>query len=115
MRNDSRSSKRPRFTDQEREKLIAEYRASGQGQREFAQQQGIKVGTLRQWIYRLRLPQRIVRRNKRAFQEVPIAEVAFLNSWAAELQLPRGVALRLNSHPSAQWIGDLVQKLGQIC
>ena len=115
MRNDSNPSKRPHFTHQEREKLIAEYHASGLAQREFAQRQGIKVGTFRQWIYRPRSPLPMAPRKKAEFQEVSISEVAFLNSWAAELQLPRGVTLRLNSQASAQWIGALIQKLSQIC
>ena len=52
---------------------------------------------------------------KPVFQEVPLPEVAFLNGWAAELQLPRGVALRLNSNASVEWVAALVQKLGQVC
>ena len=115
MRNYSVACKRPRFTHQEREKLIVEYRASGLAQREFAQQQGIKVGTFRQWIYRRRSPHPITRGKKSGFQEISVSEVPFLNGWAAELQLPRGVALRLNCHASAEWIGALVKKLGQIC
>jgi hypothetical protein len=115
MRNHSVSSNRLRFTQQEREKLIVKYRASGLAQREFAQEQGIKVGTLRQWIYRPRSPLPMARGKKFGFQEVSISEVPFLNGWAAELQLPRGVALRLNSNASVEWIGALVQKLGQVC
>ena len=115
MRNDSSSSKRPRFTHQQREKLIVEYRASGLAQREFAQQQGIKVGTFRQRVYRPRSAHPITRGKQSGFQEISLSEVPLLNGWAAELQLPRGVALRLNCHAKVEWIGDLVQKLGQVC
>ena len=115
MRNHSVASKRPHSTQQEREQLVAKYQASGLTQREFAQQHGVKLGTFQQWVYRPRLPHPIARRKKPGFQEVSLTEVPFLNGWAAELQLPRGVALRLNSHANAQWIGALVQKLGQIC
>ncbi len=115
MRNYSVPSRRPHSTQQEREELVAKYQASELTQREFAQQHGVKLGTFQQWIYRPRLPHRIGRAKKPAFQEVSITEVPFLNSWAAELQLPRGVTLRLNSQASAEWIGALVQKLGQIC
>ena len=115
MRNHSVASKRLRWTQQEREQLVAKYQAGGLTQREFAQQQGVKLGTFQQWIYRPRSPAPIAARQKPAFQEVSITEVPFLNGWAAELQLPRGVALRLNSHASAEWVGALVQKLGQIC
>jgi len=115
MRNHSIASRRPRSTPQEREQLVAKYQTSGLTQREFAQQHGVKLGTFQQWIYRPRSPEPIARGKQPAFQEVSITEVPFLNGWAAELQLPRGVALRLNSHASAQWVGALVQKLGQIC
>jgi len=95
--------------------LVTKYQSSRLTQREFARQHGVKLGTFQQWIYRPRFPQRIVRRKKPAFQEVSITGVPFLNGWAAELQLPRGVALRLNCHASAEWISALVQKLGQVC
>jgi hypothetical protein len=95
--------------------LVAKYQTSGLTQREFAQQHRVKLGTFQQWIYRPRSPDPIARRKPPAFQEVSITEVPFLNRWAAELELPRGVALRLNCHPSAEWVGALVQQLGQIC
>ena len=115
MRNHSVTSRRSSWTQQEREQLVAKYQASGLTQREFALQHDVKLGTFHQWIYRPRSPQRIARTKKPAFQEVSLTGVPFLNSWAAEVQLPRGVALRLNCHASAEWIGALVQKLGQIC
>ena len=115
MRNHSVPSRRPRWTQQEREQLVAKYQTSGLTQREFAQQQGVKLGTFQQWIYRPRSPDPIARGKQPAFQEVSLTEVPFLNRWAAELQLPRGMALRLNCHASAEWVGALVQKLGQIC
>lgn len=115
MRNHLIASRRARSTQQEREQLVAKYQASGLPQREFAQQHGVKLGTFQQWIYRPRSPHRIAKAKKPAFQEVSITEVPFLHSWAAELQLPRGVTLRLNSHASAEWTGALVQKLGQVC
>ena len=115
MRKHLATSRRPRWTQQEREELVAKYQASDLTQREFAQEHGLKLGTFQQWVYRPRSPHPLARRKKPTFQEVSITEVPFLNSWAAELQLPRGVALRLNSHAGAEWIGALVQKLGQIC
>ena len=115
MLNHSIASRRRCSTQPEREELVAKYRASGLTQREFAQQHGVKLGTFQQWVYRPRSPHPLTRRKKLAFQEVSITEVPFLNGWAAELQLPRGVALRLNAHASAEWVGALVQKLGQVC
>lgn len=115
MRNHLIASKRRCSTQQEREQLVAKYQASGLTQREFAQQHGVKLGTFQQWVYRPRSPQPITGRKKPGFQEVSITEVPFLSGWAAELQLPRGVTLRLNSHASAEWVGALVQRLGQVC
>ena len=115
MQNHSLPSRRPHSTPQLREELVAKYQASDLTQREFAQQHGVKLGTFQRWIYRPRLSHPIASTKKPAFQEVSMTEVPFLNSWAAELQLPRGVVLRLNSHARAEWIGALVQKLAQIC
>ena len=115
MRNYTVSSRSPRWSRQERERMVAKYHASQLSQREFALQHGLKLGIFQQWIYRPQSAQAVVRDKNPAFQEVSITEVPFLNGWAAELQLPRGVALRLNSHASPEWIGALVQKLGQLC
>ena len=38
----------------ERAQLLSEYRASGWTQERFAQRRGIKIGTLRAWIYKMR-------------------------------------------------------------
>ncbi len=115
MQNHSVPFRRDRTTRQEREELVAKYHASGLTQREFAQQHGLKLGTFQQWVYRPHAAPRTARGKKSAFQEVSLTEVPFLNGWAAELQLPRGVALRLNTQASAEWVGALVQKLGQLC
>lgn len=115
MRNYSLGSRQHRLRPQEREELVSKYQASGLTQREFALEHGVKLGTFQQWLYRPRSSQPIARGKKPAFQEVSVTEVPFLNSWAAELQLPRGEVLRLNSHASPEWVGALVQKLGQAC
>ena len=51
---ESRSKRRARacWTATERAHVLGAYRASGKTQEEFARQAGIKVGTLRTWIYR---------------------------------------------------------------
>ena len=51
---DSRSKQRARgrWTAAERAHLLGAFRASGKTQEEFARQAGMKVGTLRTWIYR---------------------------------------------------------------
>lgn len=45
-----------RVSRAERERLLGAYRASGLTQEQFAAQSGIKVGTLRAWIYKRRTP-----------------------------------------------------------
>jgi hypothetical protein len=110
MRNHFYSASRP-TPPQHRERLLAKYRASDLTQSQFAQQHGLKLSTLRQWIYRPGLP-RVPRQTPRpVFQEVPLLGVPFLDNWAAELRLPGGTLLRLNAQASADWVGDLVERL----
>lgn len=45
---------RRRRSRRERAQLLSEYRASGWTQERFARRSGIKVGTLRTWIYKMR-------------------------------------------------------------
>jgi len=97
-----------RLAFQNAEGLVAKYHASGLTQRQFAEQHGLKLSTLRQWIYRPSSRQRRGRTSPPAFQELALP---LLESWAAELRLPSGRVLRLNPQASAEWVGTLVERL----
>jgi len=51
---ESKPGRRPRRSGAEREQLVGEYHNSGLTQEQFAAQAGLKIGTLRAWIYKKR-------------------------------------------------------------
>ena len=102
---------------------LARYRASGLGLARFAREQGIPPGRLHYWLYqkppgegsRRRVPS-----GKRAgapvFQEIKLTGATPpVESWAAEVRLPMGIAVRFSPGASAQWIGLVVQALQRPC
>ena len=111
MRNHSRSVARP-LRPESRERLVAQYRASGLTKSQFAREHDLKAGTLRQWIHRLGSQRAPLDNLGPVFQEVPLSAVPFLESWAAELRLPSGLVLRLNGQARADWVGALVERVG---
>ena len=100
------------FSAAERERFLAKYQASGLTQREFAREHGVKLRSLRHWLYGFSSKQRVARPAKLAFREVNWGGIPLLESWAAELRLPNGLVLRLNGQASADWVGALIERLG---
>jgi hypothetical protein len=50
------------------------------------------------------------------FQEVKLpSRPEWGCSWAAEVSLPKGLAVRFNANASAEWIGSVVQALQRPC
>jgi transposase-like protein len=104
------SGKQKRFSSAERLRLIRQYRKSGLTQKQFAQQNGIRLGTFEQWLLRER--KRDVRRDwSKGFQEVKLPLTLSSNAWAAELSLEAGLSLRLSSSAPVHWVCDLVKGL----
>ena len=100
--------------------LVKAYRASGLGIREFAGQHGISPGRLHYWIYqKCRTgPRKPSRRlvSKPVFQEVEVATMLpGVVNWAAEVSLPRGLAVRFSQTVPVEWIGSVVQELQRPC
>jgi hypothetical protein len=125
----STSKSRPPSTPEQRRQWISRFRTSGLTQAEFARQHGLKVYTLQAWLYREgrssasppqvgtqgdtahRTERRAVfaSRNRRpapavGFREVRIPSLGPSGPWAAEVQWPDGVVLRLGATASASWI-----------
>jgi hypothetical protein len=100
--------------------VVARYRSSGLGAIQFAREQGIPAGRLHYWIYQKgrtkpRPPRRRLVSNP-LFQEVKVATLLpEAARWAAEVSLPRGLALRFSQSAPAEWIGALVQALQRPC
>ena len=108
------------FSPAEISKVLARYRQSGLGVVRFAQEQGIPRGRLHYWIYQKGRPK--LRNSSRpavskpAFQELKIATMLpALESWAAEVNLPGGLAVRFSQSAAVEWIGSVVQALRRPC
>jgi hypothetical protein len=113
--------------------LISRYRASGLALKDFAREQGLPAGRLHYWLYQKHRPAAPTRSGVAfappggsprrspfsgapAFQEVKLATgVPLLGSWAAEISLPRGMAVRFSTAAQPGWIGAVVQALQRPC
>jgi hypothetical protein len=103
--------------------IIARYRASGLGLKAFALEEGLPPGRLHYWIYQKPAGVTGQRPNKptpapaaAAFQEVKLfSRPEWSCSWAAEVGLPGGIAVRFSASASAEWIGSVVQALQRPC
>lgn len=99
--------------------LISRYRTSGLGLKRFAREHGISPTRLHYWVYqksrgKARKAYRAVR--SPMFQEVKMAAgLPAMQSWAAEISLPTGVAIRLSAAAMPAWIGSVVQALQGPC
>jgi hypothetical protein len=103
--------------------IIARYRASGLGLKAFALEAGLPLGRLHYWIYQKqsRVSGRRGAKPTRAavapmFQEVKLpSRPQWGCSWAAEVSLPKGMAVRFSASTSAEWIRSVVQALQRPC
>ena len=99
----------------DRGQWVRQYRASGKGLKQFAQQHGLKPGQLHYWVYQ---------RSHRpppgpampAFQEVRLAAPAYTaGPWSAEIGLPNGTTLRLARGVEVAWAQALLDSLRGPC
>ena len=102
--------------------IISRYRASGLGLKVFARENGIPPGRLQYWIYQKYARQTNHQRSEPGplaispvFQEIKLPSMPQSGNWAAEVSLPRGIAVRFSASASAQWIGSVIQALHQPC
>jgi hypothetical protein len=103
--------------------IVARYRASGLGLKAFALEEGLPPGRLHYWIYQK--PGEVT--NRRPTQRAPVAAAPVFQEvklasrpewgcgWAAEVDLPGGIAVRFSTSASAEWIGSVVQALKRPC
>jgi hypothetical protein len=103
--------------------LIKAYRESGLGLKRFAQEQGISAARLHYWIYQKhRVPKRKASAKDTGvirgpvFQEVKLDPgSSFIQNWAAEVGLARGLNIRFSATAAPGWIGAVVQALQRPC
>lgn len=106
---------RTRYSAGERQRLVAAWRSSGQTQEAFAQERGIRVGTLRQWLYR---PERVNPRLRRvAFREVtqPGQALELLMAPAVEIVVGPEITVRLKGPCDPELVAQLVGRLRRPC
>jgi hypothetical protein len=70
--------------------IIARYRQSGLGSRQFCEAEGLTLGTFEKWYRRIRRSEA----GKGKFVEVQ-APVGTVGPWAVEVEFPTGVRLRV--------------------
>jgi hypothetical protein len=72
------------------QEILAQYRQSGMGMREFCEQEGLTLRTFEEWYRRLRRSEP----SKGCFVEVkPVSPGT--GPWAVEVEFPNGVRLRV--------------------
>lgn len=108
------------YSTQEVSEVVARYRASGLRLASFAREQGVPPGRLHYWIYEKgRAKSRKTFKeggSAPVFQEVKVAALSSgISGWAAEVSLPRGLAVRFSGGAAPQWIGAVVQALQAPC
>ena len=104
---------RRRFSAQERRQLVVRWRKSNLTQAEFARQCGLKLTTLRQWLYRPH-PRKVAERRVR-FQELTQAAAPWALGSAVEIAVGAEITLRLNGALRPEFIAPLVHHLRQSC
>ena len=103
--------------------LISRYRAGEVGLEQFAREHGIPPGRLHYWLYqkhRGTIPRRRAKPVGAAvapvFQELKLsARAPLVESWATEVNLAQGVAVRFSRAATAEGIGSVVQTLQRPC
>lgn len=102
------------FSAAERAEWISLYRSSQLPASQFAQQQGLKLRTLYGWLRR-GCPRSSPDAEVSAFQEVHFPSFLPTGAWVAEIALPDGVVVPLDTAARPPWIKFLLQTLRQAC
>src|SRR4051812_10513567 len=103
--------------------VVAAYRQSGQSLKEFALKRGMRAAQLHYWVYHKSehakprsWSQKPPVDQTGVFQELKLETgSALLQSWAAEVNVARGVNARFSGTASPEWIGAVVQALQRPC
>lgn len=112
---------RSTFSNEEREKILNELEQSELSVTEFARQKGLSRVLLSVWLCRYRgksVPSSISGAEAVSVREVPFQEIAFnqllgppQSAWAAEIVLPGGTTVRLDTQGQAQLLQQLLLRL----
>jgi transposase-like protein len=102
------------FNAEQRAEWITLYRSAQLPQEQFAQQHGLKLGTLQRWL-REEHQRSSPSTAASAFQEVRLSSCLPARAWAAEILLPNGVVVRLDAAATSSWMQSLLQALCKAC
>lgn|SRR5262249_55232278 len=108
------TQRRRRSSAEERAEWISLYRSSQWPLDQFAQQHGLKLGTLQRWL-RQEHQRSSPSSEASAFQEVHLPSFLPARAWVAEILLPDGVVVRLGATATPSWIQFLFQTLRKAC
>jgi hypothetical protein len=110
------------WSSQEVAALISRFRASGMSLERFARKHGIPPGRLHYWLYQKYRGvasgpiSRLSAARGPVFEEIKLPTNApLLGNWAAEVSLPKGVAVRFSAGTLPAWIGAVVEALQRPC
>jgi transposase-like protein len=113
MDNDSDPVRR-KWTAAERAQWIERFRASGLTQSEFAQQQGLNLGTFRQWIYRPKSER--APPDSPQFHEIRLEALpSSPGAWGLELAVGKSLILRWRQPPSTEELLRMLRELPVAC
>jgi hypothetical protein len=98
------------YSAAEQARLLTLYRQSGLTQRDFAEQQGLKLTALRRWLYR---PGKQSSDTKPLFRELIVAPPA--PGWAAEISLGKAVTVRLSQAAVTTFFNQLLERHDPPC
>src|SRR6266545_8047563 len=104
-------------TQEEISRWVSRYRASGLGLQRFAREHRIPTGRLHYWLYQKHRSKPAAPLSQApVFQEVKLAAcLAPAHSWAAEVSLSTGLAVRFTAAATPAWIGSVVEALRRPC
>ena len=110
-------------TNKDMAAVVAAYRQSGLTLKKFAREHGIRPGRLHYWVYQKARDPKPSPSAKEpptgraaVFQEIKLeAGSAWLQSWAAEVSVARGLNVRFSGTAKPDWIGAVVQALQRPC
>jgi transposase-like protein len=110
----SKTQHQRHFNAEQRAEWIALYRSAELPQDQFAQQNGLKLGTFQRWLREER-QRSSPSTAASAFQEVRLPSFVPSHAWVAEVLLPNGVVVRLGAAATPSWMQSLLPVLRKAC
>jgi transposase-like protein len=110
----SNTQRQRHFNAEQRAEWIALYRSTQLPREQFAQQNGLKLGTFQRWLREER-QRSSPSTAASAFQEVRLPSFLPNHAWVAEVLLPNGVVVRLGAATTPSWMQSVLQVLRKAC